>query len=360
MIPIAKPWLGEEEKKAVADVIDSGIIAEGPKVAEFENAFAEYIGVKYAVATSSGTTALHLALIAAGIKTSDEVIVPSFSFIASANTVLFCQAKPVFVDIEDETYNIDAGKLDDAITGKTKAVVPVHLYGHPAEMKAVKDIAQDRGIAIIEDACQAHGAEILGSKVGSIGDAGCFSFYPTKNMTTGEGGIITTNNKEIADKARILRQHGCEKRYHHHLLGFNYRMTDIAAAIGLTQLIKLDGFNEKRNENARYLTEKIRDISWIKTPTALKGCKHVFHQYTIKVEERQRDVVLSKLHEGGVGAAVYYPVPIHKQELYLKNGVSWNLPVTEECASRVLSLPIHPQVSEKDLDFISESLRSIP
>jgi len=360
MIPIAKPLLGEEEKKAVTAVIDSGMIAEGADVAEFEKAFARYTGTKHAIATSSGTAALHLALLAREVGQGDEVIMPSFSFVATANTVLFCNAKPVFVDIEDKTYNINAKKIEDAITKKTKALVAVHLYGHPAELDAIREIAEDRGISLIEDACQAHGATYHGKKAGSIGDAGCFSFYPTKNMTSGEGGMITTDDDEIAEKTRMLRQHGMRVRYHQDALGFNYRMTNIAAAIGLIQLRKLDTFNRKRIENARHLTEKISDADWLTTPTVRDGCTHVFHQYTIKVGGKSRDRVLEALREKGVGAEIYYPIPIHKQKFYRELGYNISLPTTEECAKRVLSLPIHPALTKHDLEHISETLRSIP
>ncbi|MFH1789420.1 MAG: DegT/DnrJ/EryC1/StrS aminotransferase family protein [Candidatus Altiarchaeota archaeon] len=356
MIPIAKPFLGEEEKKAVAQVIESGVIAEGPKVAEFEKAFAKYVGTKYAVATSTGTSALHLALLAAGVKEKDEVVLPSFSFVASANTVVFCQAKPVFADIEEETYTLDVKEAKEKITGKTKAIIPVHLYGHPAQMDEIRELADERGLAVIEDACQAHGAGYRGKKAGSLGDAGCFSFYPSKNMTTGEGGMITTDNEEIAEYTRTLRNHGRSVDGSHDVLGFNYRMTDLAAAIGLIQLRRLEGFNEKRIRNAEYLTGKLEGIDWIKTPAVKKDCRHVFHQYTIKVDRRGRDRVLEILQEKSVGAAVYYRTPIHKQELY-SDKVS--LPVTEDCAKSVLSLPIHPQVSETELDFIAGTLKSI-
>ncbi len=359
MIPIAKPSLGDEEKKAVGEVIESGIIAEGPKVAEFEKEFSRYIGTEFGIAVSSGTAALHIALLAAGIQEEDEVIIPSFSFIATANSVLYCRAKPVFVDIEDETYNIDPEKIESAITDKTKAIMPVHLYGHPAEMKKIMSIAKKNKLFVIEDACQAHGAEYRSVKAGSIGDAGCFSFYPTKNMTTGEGGIITTDNEQVAEKARVLRQHGMEQRYHHHVLGFNYRMTDLAASIGLCQLKKLDEFNNKRIQNANYLTKKLGGLEWVKTPSIKEDCKHVFHQYTIKVGGKEREDILSTLRENGIKAEVYYPIPIHLQKLYTDLGYNQCLEKTEECSNKVLSLPIHPGVGEKDFDFIHKTLSAI-
>ncbi len=239
MIPIAKPLLGKEEIDAVSEVLSSGMIAQGPKVEEFELAFADYTGCEYAAAVNSGTAALHIALLAHGIGKGDEVITSPFSFIATANSILYTGAKPVFADIEPATYNIDSERIQEKITSKTRAIMPVHLYGHPADMKAIMEIADDNKLILIEDACQSHGAECFGRRVGSFG-TGAFSFYPTKNMTTSEGGMLTTDEKEIAEKAKIIRAHGSKVRYLHEMLGFNLRMTDIAAAIGLVQLGKLD------------------------------------------------------------------------------------------------------------------------
>ncbi len=266
MIPIAKPIIADDEIDEVVKVLRSGFIAQGPKVAEFEEKFAEYIGVKHAVAVSSGTTALHLALLAAGIGPNDEVITTPFTFAATGNSVLHVGAKPVFIDIDNKTYNLNPENIENVITDKTKAVMPVHLYGQPAEMDSIKQIAEDHDLIVIEDAAQAHGAVYKGKKAGSLGDMGCFSFYPTKNMTTSEGGIITTENEEMAEKARVLRSHGESERYTHVVLGYNFRMTDIAAAIGIVQLKKLDKFNEKRIENAKYLTERIDKINGIDCP----------------------------------------------------------------------------------------------
>ena len=251
MIPIAKPLIGDEEIEEVVKVLKSGFIAQGPKVAEFEEKFAEYIGVKHAVATSSGTTALHTALLALGIKAGDEVVTTPFTFAATSNSVLYVGAKPVFVDVNPETYNIDPEKIAEAITDKTKAIMPVHLYGQPADMDPIREIADENDLKVIEDAAQAHGAVYRGKMVGSMGDAACFSFYPTKNMTTSEGGMVTTDDGATADAARAIRAHGESQRYTHVMLGYNFRMTDVAAAIGLAQLKKLDTFNGKRIENAK-------------------------------------------------------------------------------------------------------------
>ncbi len=352
MIPIARPVIGEEEKKAVLEVLSSGIIAQGPKVKTFEDAFAGYIGVKHAVATSSGTTALHTALLACGIKAGDEVITTPFTFIASANAILYCNAKPVFADIDEKTFNIDPEEINEKVTRKTKALLIVHLYGQPCDMDAITEICEDHNLKLIEDACQAHGAEYKGRKVGSFGDAACFSFYPTKNMTTGEGGIITTNSEEIAEKAKLIREHGSKVRYEHIALGYNYRMTDIAAAIGIAQLKKLEEMNAKRIENAKRLSEGLKGIKGIVTPYIAPEVKHVFHQYTIRVENREE--IIKRLEKAGIGYGIHYPRPIHKQKLYIDLGYEDKLPVAEKASQEVLSLPVHPGIGEGDIDYIIE------
>ncbi|AKB84744.1 DegT/DnrJ/EryC1/StrS aminotransferase family protein [Methanococcoides methylutens] len=353
MIPIAKPDIGKEEIDAVSKVMTSGIIAEGKRVAEFESAFADYIGTEHAVAVNSGTAALHTALLAHGIGKGDEVITTSFSFIATANSIMYTGAKPVFADIDPETFNIDPEKIEDSITNDTKALMPVHLYGHPAEMKAINEIAEDHGLAIIEDACQAHGAIYNGKKVGSFG-TGAFSFYPTKNMTTGEGGIITTNDSEVARKARMIRAHGSQERYLHEMVGYNFRMTDIAAAIGLVQLKKIERYNSARRKNAYLLSERLKDIPGITVPTIRKGCGHVFHQYTIRVNNREE--LVTKLKQNEIGTGVYYPIPIHMQPTYIEAGYNYDLPICEKAAKEVVSLPVHPGVSEQDIEQVIENV----
>lgn len=353
MIPMAKPDIGNEEIDAVSEVLASGIIAEGKRVAEFESAFADYIDADHAVAVNSGTAALHTALLAHGIGKGDEVITTSFSFIATANSITYSGAKPVFVDIEPETFNIDTELIEESITRNTKALMPVHLYGHPAEMKTITEIAEDHDLAIIEDACQAHGATYNGNKVGSFG-TGAFSFYPTKNMTTGEGGIITTNETEIARKARMIRAHGSQERYLHEMIGYNFRMTDIAASIGLVQLKKVEGYNSARMRNASMLSKKLKDIEGITVPTIREGCKHVFHQYTIRVSNR--DELVTKLKQNDIGTGIYYPIPIHKQPIYIEKGYKYGLPVCEKAAKEVISLPVHPGVSEQNIEQIIENV----
>jgi perosamine synthetase len=349
MINMAKPQIGEEEKQAVLDVLDSGIIAQGPRVKAFEESFAAMCGVKHAIATTSGTTALHVSLLANGIGKEDEVITSAFTFIASANSILYVGAHPVFVDINLATFNIDPDLIEAAITSRTKAILPIHLYGLPCDMDPIMMIAKKHGLIVIEDACQSHGAVYKGGKVGSFG-TGTFSLYPTKNMTSGEGGMITTNDSVIDEKCRVLRQHGMRKRYYHDELGYNFRMTDIHAAIGLAQLKKLDHFNEIRQANAKFLTTNLKGVIVPKIP---EGCKHVYHQYTIRVPEGKRDALRTFLQEKGVGSEVYYPVPIHQQTFYVKDlGYNQSLPETERAAQEVLSLPVHPGLSSADLETI--------
>ena len=359
MISISNVNIDNETAKAVEDVLKSGQLAQGPKVEEFEKAFASYIGTKYAVAVNSGTAALHLALMASGIGPGNEVLTTPFSFIATANCCLYCGAVPVFVDIDEKTFNIAPHLIEKRITRKTKAVIVVHLYGQPCDMNEIVAMCQKHNLILIEDACQAHGAEHAGHKVGSFG-IGCFSFYPTKNMTTGEGGIITTNSEGVAQKARMMRQHGQSRRYVHDILGYNFRMTDIAAAIGICQLKNLDVANEKRINNARLLYEHIGRIKGLIPPYVAPDRKHVFHQFTIKVTKGfplSRDALQQRLTEQQIGTGVHYPIPIHKQPVYLNLGYNDNLPIAEEVAHQVLSLPVHTGLSNQQLETIVEALK---
>jgi len=355
MIPIAKPLMGDEEKEAIIAVLESGMLAQGPKIEEFERAFAAMCGVRHAVATSSGTTALHLALLAYSIGPGDEVITSPFTFIASANSILFVGAKPVFVDIDESSYNIDPSLIEASITPRTKALMPVHLFGNPCDMEAIMAIATRHGLVVIEDAAQAHGASINGKKVGSFG-TGCFSFYPTKNMTTAEGGMVTSDDDQVAERVRLLRNHGMERRYYHDFLGYNFRMTDLQAALGLAQLAKLKVFNETRIANARYLTEHLGDV--IISPQVKDGCRHVFHQYTIRVKG-DRDRIVEQLTERGIGTGIYYPLPVHKQPIYQELGYTDCLPVAEAMSREVLSLPVHPALARDDLDRIVQAVNEL-
>lgn len=359
-INIAQPDIGSAERDAVMEVMSTGGLAQGPKVAALEKEFAAYIGAKHAVAVNSGTAALHAALLAYGVGPGDEVITSSFSFIASGNAVLYTGARPVFVDIGKD-FNMDAGLVESAVTDRTKAIMPVHLFGQPCDMAAIMGLAEKHGLAVIEDACQSHGSKYKGKKVGSFG-AGCFSFYPTKNMTTGEGGMITTGDDDVAEKARLVRAHGMKVRYYHDVLGYNYRMTDIGAAIGLIQLAKLDSYNSRRAENAAWLSEGLAGLAGIIVPGSGAGRTHVYHQYTIRVTPDfavGRDALIEHLSELGIGSGIYYPVPIHQQKVYTQAGYNVSLPLTETCAAEVLSLPVHPLVSKADIDYIVRAIREI-
>ena len=347
MIPIARPTMGSEERDLVWSALESGSLAQGPRVRELEERFAAFVGTRHAVATSSGTTALHLAVLGHGIGPGDEVITVSFTFIASANSILYTGARPVFVDVDAATFNIDPELVEAAITPRTKAIVPVSLYGQPADMPAIVELAERHGLSVIEDACQSHGAAIDGRRSGSWG-AGCFSFYPTKNMTAGEGGMITTDDDELAERTRLLREHGMKVRYHHEVVGYNFRMTDVHASIGLAQLPKLEAANARRQGiAARYDAELVGVVP----PTVATGCSHVYHQYTIRVA--QRDAFVERLKERGVGSGIYYPIPVHRQGAYAALGYGeQSLPVTERLSEEVLSIPVHPALSDTDVDAV--------
>ncbi len=356
MIPISKPFIGDEEKAAVMAVLDSGMLAQGPRVAEFERRFAALCEVKHAVATSSGTTALHLALLANDIGPGDEVITTPFTFIASVNTILFVGAKPVFVDIDPKTFNINPALIEAAITPRTKAIMPVHLYGYMCDMAAIERIAANHDMVIIEDACQAVGATFQGRKAGSIG-TGAFSLYATKNVMSAEGGMITTDSDEVAELCRMLRSHGMKRRYYHEMVGYNFRMTDLHAAIGLAQMDRLEAFVERRRANAAFLNAKIESVV---TPKVSDGYEHVWHQYTIRLDGgRDRDAAVRQLNEGGVGTGIFYPIPAH-QHGYMRELVGdLHLSAVEQVAKEVISLPVHPLLERADLLKIVEEVNRL-
>jgi perosamine synthetase len=360
-IPIAKPCFNIEEEKAVREVLKSGILASGPKTKKFEKEYAEYIGVKHAIAVTNGTVALDVALKTINIGPGDEVITSAFSFVASGNCILFQKAKPVFADVDPKTFNIESSDVAEKVTRKTKAIIPIHLFGQPANMDALKEISEDYNIALVEDAAQAHGAEYKGKKVGSIGDVACFSFYATKNMTTGEGGMITTNDDKLANKARLLINHGQSKKYIHKLLGYNYRMNEICAALGSIQLKKLDNFNSKRIENKNSLSEEISKVNGLIVPFEDSYVKHVFHQYVIKVEAshfKSRDQLFDFLIGKGIGVAIHYPMPIYKQPAYSQLGFEFaECPETELICSKVLSLPVHPLIDKFAITYILDAIK---
>lgn len=354
MIPIAHPVFDDNEIDAVSAVIRSGVIASGEQVLSFEKEFAQYCSTLDAIATNNGTTALHTGLLACGIHQGDEVIVPSFTFFATASSVSMCGAKPIMVDVCEESFEINPDAIVESVTSKTKAIIGVHLFGQPCNIAAILDVCEDHDLIFIEDCAQAHGAQYHGKKVGSFGAIGCFSFYPTKNMTTGEGGMITTNDVSIADRCRRLINHGQEKKYLHTEIGYNYRLTDIGAAIGRVQLRKLDVMNQKRNNNASFFSRNIHHPD-ITLPTIQEGCSHVFHQYVIRVRDNKRDDLVSWLSEHGVGTAVHYPIPVNEQPVY-SDSQNPPCPVSSKLAKEVLSLPVYPDLSEMELSHICDSI----
>jgi dTDP-4-amino-4,6-dideoxygalactose transaminase len=362
MIPINAPQIGQEEIDAVVKVLKSGNLTHGlgagPMVTEFEKAFAKFVKTKHAIAVNTGTAALHLAIAGADVKPGDEVILPSFTFVATAEVVVIAGAKPVFVDIDPETYNISPKEIEKVITKKTKAIMPVDLYGLPADMQPIREIADKHGLKIIEDAAQAHGAVYNGKPAGAFTDVACWSFYASKNMTTGEGGMITTNNDEVAKKLRFMRSHGEKEKYTSLMLGHNYHMPEIQAAIGCVQLKKLPSFLTKRSKNAKKLTEKLGQAKDLQLPKEPKRYKHSWYLYTVRMKctkKEQRDKAVEELKRKGIGAEVYYMNPVHLMPYYRSFG-KYRLPETEKAARQVFSLPVHPGVTAEQIDFIGETV----
>ena len=368
IIRINQPMIGKEEIDAAAEVLKSGILTEksgmGPRILEFEKEFAKYVGAKHSIAMASGTAALHSALAIAGVKAGDEVVVPSFTFHATAEAVLMCGAEPVFADIDAETFTVTAETLEAVMTRNTKALIPVHLYGLPADLEPIRKLAHDRGVALIEDAAQAHGAEYNGAKVGSVGDMSCFSFYAGKNMTTGEGGMVTTNDDDHSEKLRMMRTHGEHRPYWPVMVGNNYRMNEILAAIGLIQLRKLPSFLEKRRQNAHFLNEKVGVLGKVIPPKEPENRKHAWYLYTLRLRGAnagKRNKVVEKLRSKNIGAAVYYESPLHLLPLYREraNASRRPLPETEKACRQVFSLPVHPRLSETELEYVFETLKKV-
>jgi perosamine synthetase len=354
-IPAAKPIIGEEERAAVDAVLASGMLAQGSEVAAFEQEFsAELLDGRHAVAVNSGTSGLHLGLLAAGIGPGDEVIVPSFTFAATANSVALTGATPVFADIESEYFCLDPDSVAAAVTDRTRAVMPVHLYGHPASMQALGTLAAERGLKLFEDAAQAHGASLDGRPVGTFGEFAMFSLYPTKNMTSGEGGMVSTADDAVARRLRLLRNQGMERQYENELVGFNARMTNLHAAIGRVQLRKVGGWTATRQANAAFLDANLRGVA---TPAVASGAVHVYHQYTIRVAAGERDRFAAALKdEYSIGSGVYYPVPNHRLPSFNRE---LELPNTEAAAREVLSLPVHPSLDAEDLDRIVTAVNAL-
>jgi len=357
LIPAAKPLIGWRERRAVDRVLRSGMIAQGPEVAAFEKEFGEQlVAGRACVAVNSGTAGQHLGQLAAGVGPGDEVIVPSFTFAATGNSVALTGATPVFVDIEPDTFGLDPAAVEAAITPRTKAIMPVHLYGHPARMRELSAIAEKRGIEIYEDAAQAHGASLDGRLVGTWGRFAMFSLYPTKNMTSGEGGMIACDTLELVRAAKLLRNQGMEKQYENEVVGFNARMTDIHAAIGRVQLTRLAGWTAKRQQNAAVFD---RELSGVATPPVAQGAVHVYHQYTIRVTDDRDGFVRALREEHGVGSGVYYPIPNHRLPSLTRLARGLELPETERAAREVVSLPVHPSLTKRQLERIVTAVNTL-
>jgi dTDP-4-amino-4,6-dideoxygalactose transaminase len=353
MVPAAKPIIGRSERRAVQRVMKSGMLAQGPEVASFENEFSKTIGSRHCIAVNSGTSALHLSFLAAGVGPGDEIIVPSFSFAATANAVALTGATPVFADVEENYFNLDPQAAESLITPKTKGIMPVHLYGHPANMAAFQELCQKHNLLLFEDAAQSVGAIYTNKPVGTFGITASFSFYPTKNMTSGEGGMVATDSDEIARRVKLLRNQGMEKRYANEIIGFNNRMTDLHAAIGRVQLKRVQAWTATRQRNATFLSENIKGVV---TPPVSPDSVHVFHQYTIRIVGLDRDKFSEELSKRGIGNGVYYPTPIHRLPSFSSKV---ELPTTEKVAAECLSLPVHPSLSKRDLHSIVESVNAI-
>jgi perosamine synthetase len=356
MIAVTRPDIGPEEIAAVTEVLQSGMLAGGRKVAELEERFAAFVGTKHAIAVSNGTVALMCVFEGLGLGPGDEVITVGHTFNATVSSILSTGATPVFVDIERDTYVIDARLIEAAITPRTRAICPVHLFGLPADLDMILAISDRHGLAIVEDACQAHGAEFRGRRVGSFGH-GTFSLYATKNMTTGEGGLITTNDDRLADWLRLYRNQGMRQRYQHEILGYNFRLTDIAAAIGLCQLDKLERNTARRQAIARRYDKAFADLP-IRTPVTPTSRTHVFHQYTIAVED-DRDGIVADLAAAGVATGLHYPVPVHRQPYVVERGIQADLPITDLAALSTLTLPIFPGLTDREQATVIAAVRAV-
>ncbi len=357
IIKVNAPFVGEDEIQAVSEVIKSGMLAHGSVVEEFEREFARYLGVPYLLSVSNGTIALYVALKALGVGGNDEVIVPDFTFFATASTVVLAGATPIFADIDLETYTLDPASVEELITDRTKAIVVVHLYGHPAKMDEILRIAREHGLYVIEDCAQSHGAEYRGVKTGSIGDVGAFSFYATKNLTMGEGGAISTKSKDVADFVRLYRNHGQRKRYYHEVIGWNFRITNIQAAIGLQQLRKLDQMNSRRREIAKLYRDELSSIESLRLPVEKPWAKHVYHQFTVWVEgDGARDRLAEYLRQHGVQVGIHYPRPLHAQPA-LRKYFRTPCPNAENASTHVLSLPMHPGLSDENVLTVTKLVK---
>ena len=353
-IPSAKPLIGEDERIAVDRVLHSGMLAQGPEVAAFEREFAEHFQLnRTCVAVTSGTSGLHLGLLAAGVKPGDEVIVPSFTFAATANSVALAGATPVFADIDPATFCLDPASVEASITDRTVGIMPVHLYGHPADMPALQSLAAGHGLQIFEDAAQAHGASLRGTPVGSFGSFAMFSLYPTKNMTSGEGGMVSVANSGIERLMRLYRNQGMQRQYENEIVGFNNRMTDIHAAIGRVQLTKIDAWTKQRQDNATYLS---KHLDGVVTPPLADGAVHVYHQYTVRISQDRDGFAKALRTEFNVGSGIFYSIPNHRLASFDSD---IELPNTTQAAAECLSLPVHPSLTTSDLDRVITAVNTL-
>ncbi|MFB3889893.1 MAG: DegT/DnrJ/EryC1/StrS family aminotransferase [Candidatus Bathyarchaeia archaeon] len=366
MIPINTPTIGKEEIEAVTKVMHSGILTNGlgtgPKVTEFETNFAKFTQTKHAIAVNTGTAALHTAIIAASIKPGDEVILPSFTFVATAEAVVIAGGKPVFADIDPATYNLSPEAAEKATTKNTKAIVPVDLYGLSADMKPIQENAEKHSAVVVEDAAQAHGSTYHGKPPGTFAQTACWSLYASKNITTGEGGMVTTNDDTVAETVKMARTHGEKAKYASSMLGYNYRMSEIQAAIGVAQLKKLPAFLEKRTKNAMHLSETLSKSDKLLLPSEPKDGKHSWYLYTARLRngtEAERNRLLDELHKKGIGAEAYYVHPVHTMPFYAENFGKRRLPETEKAAKQVFSLPVHPGVTDEQVEFIGRTVLSL-
>jgi len=360
-ISVARPAIGQEEISAVTSVLESGMLASGDRVVEFEKKFADFCGSNHAVAINNGTAALHAALLAAGIGPGDEVIVPAFTFVATASAVAMCGAKPVFADVDEKTFNISPQQVTEKITPKTKAVIGVHLFGQPCDIEALQEICESKNLKFIEDAAQAHGALYKNARTGSFGHLACFSFYATKNMITGEGGMVTTSDKAYNARLRLLINHGQSEKYLHTILGYNYRMTDIGAALGLVQLKKLEKLNLRRRKNAEFYNASL-SVKGLSLPFVGSARNHVYHQYVIRLTEEfpmTRLAFIEYLKAKGIGSAIHYPIPLHRQPLFGLGNDPDPCPVSTSLAGSVLSLPVHPLLDQKELAYICDTINRV-
>ena len=347
----------DEIHAAVDDVMQNTAFAGGPFVAKFEQAFAQFCGTKHAIGVGNGTDALWLSLLAIGIGPGDEVITVPDTFIATAEAISYCGAKPVFVDVDEKTYNMDPARFEAAITPKTKAVIPVHLFGQPVDMDPILGIAKAHGLQLIEDACQAHGAQYKGRNAGTMGVTGCFSFYPGKNLGAyGEAGAVATNDDAVAAKIRVFRDHGQAKKYYHDAIGWNARMDGIQGAVLSVKLKYLADWNEARRAHAREYTRLLSPVKGVVTPLEADYARHVFHIYAIRIQERDR--LMAYLAGKGISCGIHYPVPVHLQKAYQGLGLGeGSFPVAERCAKEFLSLPMYPELTSEQIRFVADEIK---